>query len=30
MNDEIAAEIRDELKNLRTTLEMLVDTIRST
>jgi len=29
MRDEIAEEIRDELKALRGTLEVLIDTVRS-
>lgn len=29
MNDDIAKEIRDELKSLRLTLEELVDTLRA-
>jgi len=29
MNDEIAKEIRDELKSMRETLEELVDTLRA-
>jgi len=29
MRDEIAEEIRDELKEIQATLEILIDTIRS-
>jgi len=29
MNDKIAEEIRDELRNLRSTLEELIDTLRA-